>query len=249
MNVLDDSIHQLFSDILFSKGHAYEGTSFPQASGFTFDKMLILDGSPGILGLRHPLKIKTSLVAALHPNLHVTTKETEELYQEIEDFFRSKVDSFRIGSANHSYPSSFAPGRFNSFFSNHDLELTKNKRINVENVFTFSFSIGNEQASFSTLSSVMTVNDYLYNKSLLRLLKEGQFYDKAGIVSRRSNELRDKVKDIKNINSNGMTIFLKELAIPNHIISSEGHLILPLYYPEEDLKNLIEKLKEISCSS
>jgi len=253
MNVLDDKIHQLFSEILVSgdqgQGLVYENQEFPSSSGIKYEEKFILDGSSGLLGLRHPLQIKSNLISALSPFIMASQKETHSFFEDLSFFFKSLLGGIEIGPSSNENKCAFFPGRFNHFLNDSDRILTEVENLNMNNIFSFDFSLGKKNKKNDLFKTKMSKSDYLLNTSILRLLKDGQFYNQMGLVKHKVEKLSEIFSQIEGVTCHGLTVSLNSKIKMSHVISHEELLIFPLYYREEDVHELACALKENICLS
>jgi hypothetical protein len=256
MKTLDDLAYQLFSQVLTSsrKGTPieYDKRVFPCGEGFSLTnndesaESFYLTDKNGLLGFHHPLLIKSRLEAAFDPRLYVDQHEREDLLSEMESFFKEAlgVECF-IGQPETNI--SQASGRFHQFLAPHDLEaLRTGHKITVPYAFSFSFSLSLEKST-DCFQQPLTVTQYNYAKSLIRLFTHAHFYDDASFIDERSKNIEDCFKDLPFVkNILGLSIELeKGLLSKCHNIYGDGDTLnFPLNHSKDMINRVIKNLKE-----
>lgn len=255
---INDSIHQLFSTLLSlsreGKSISFESEYYEAGSGFS----LVTEGevnqyhmseNTGLLGFSHPLKIKSSLMAALEPKPYATKEETLEILSQFESFFSNLIGfNLFINTSVQANKVATAPGRYSEFFNEEDIIALKTQSLNINNLLPFSFSLSQYREVANRQS--LTSDHLLYTKSLLRLLSQGQFYSGTKLIAKRSVQLKKRLESLPFVsNVNGLTIQIsetldiKKLRAKN-IICDDHLFVLPLFYNDSHIDEVISILQE-----
>jgi hypothetical protein len=258
MHNINDSIHQLFSTLLgLSRENTailFESIPYQTGSGCKLisdygESQYHLIENIGPLGFSHPLKIKSSLVASFTTHVYSPRELTEALIKNLESFF-SNIVGFDLFICDYDIKNknASAPGRYSSFFHKNDLSLLETHNLNINYLLPFQFSLS--RSSKSSFVNNLTSDQVIYSKAIYKLLNDGQFYNGAKLIQKRSKKLEKKLSPLNFISEiNGLTIKINKEFDLNKLKSKniicEDHLfVLPIFYSDSDLDDIITILQE-----
>ncbi len=245
MSSLEESIHQVFSDIL---SHARQGKSvlFEEenlASGRGFlsqEGVFILDGSKGLLGGSHPLIIKTALKVALSGSYTCSPERRNQIKKEVENLIQ-KVTGIELYLTHPPAKCDPRDGRVKDLLTRESQELLeKGEVIGLGGVFGEDIGLSKTENSSFGLSSYLSAE---LTSSLVRFYDLGQFYGEFGLIKNREEQLKAHFNDSKLITSiDGLIALLSSPVKGNAIRSHEDALIFTTSFNEDQLQLLSKAL-------
>lgn len=259
MDTVSELSNQLFSKTLLNsrelKEVSFEDEELPAgAEASLVDhgvKSYNLCESIGLLGLHHPLHIKSSLKSVQDPRVFCSREEVVELCEDITNFFDSILSiNCKIGPLQPDALDAQGAGRYNRFLSEKDIDILNNKKVlNIKYALPFAFSLNLKKDCPQDF--LLTTYQLYLSQKLMRLFKNGPFYKEPFIFKKRSLEVHN-IFQSHNIECSvdGLSVSLNEKydleLLSRANVKSDGHrLYLPLLFATNTIEEIAKCLKEI----
>jgi hypothetical protein len=251
MSSIEDQINQLFSTILLSsrdlQNAEYAGESFNLGTGPLRMKSdhsgpeALLSGSESILGLGHPLTVKSLLLAALEGGGQVHTSELNDCIQELEVFLSSFFTGVRCTFGLSKGREVLDLGRTVNFFSEKTRELLqKEKMIYSNNFFSVPITLHLEELGSPRESQLLSRSSFRQILAHVKLIKLGQIYGFHSALEKKEALLLQFFKQIdKEVKVDGLIVHLdKPISNDDISVGPENTLYFP-YLFDNDILNTI----------